>query len=93
MSLTYLSISGAVFFDCPTGFVTESFEYFVVIAVFGKLVVAVHSQAGVDLGGDSPASPLPPLVVLSLLPRRHSSPRCHLPEIPIWLERIKRRHF
>lgn len=41
----YLFVSGAVFFNGPTGFITESFQDLVVVTVFRQFVVTVHSQA------------------------------------------------
>lgn len=87
----YLSVSGAVFFDGPTGFIAESFQDFVVVAVFRQLVVTVHSQAGVDLRGDGSSSPLSSLVVIPLLPRRHSRSRRHVLRNFCWSR--KRRRF
>lgn len=75
----YLSVCGAVVFDGPTGLVAESFEDLVVVAVLRELVVTVHSQTCVDLRRDRSPPPLSPLIVLSLLPRRHSRPRRHFP--------------
>lgn len=57
--------------------VAEGFEDFVVVAVFGEVEVAVHAEAGEDLGGDGAAAPLSPLVVLSLLPCGKAAPRRH----------------
>lgn len=75
--LIYLSVSSTIFFDGPASFVAESFEDFVVVTVLGKLIISVHPQTGIDLRGDGSASPLPPLVIFPLLPRRHSRPRRH----------------
>lgn len=71
----YLTICGAVGLDGPASLVGEGFEDLVVITVLRQLVVAVHSQAGEYLRRDRPPPPLPPLVVLPLLPRRHPSSR------------------
>lgn len=76
--LYYLTVGGTVRFDDPTGLVAEGLEDLVVVAVLGELVVAVHSQAGKDLGRYSPPPPLPPLVVLPFLPRRQPTPWSHL---------------
>lgn len=75
--VVYLAIRGAVRFNDPTGFVAESFEDFVVVAVLRKLVVPVHPQTGEDLRRYGSPPPLSPLVVLSLLPRRLPRPRRH----------------
>lgn len=72
--ITTLAIGGAVFFDDPAGLRAESFEDLVVVAVLGELVVSLSPETGVNLGCDGSSPPLPPLVVLSLLPRR-SPPR------------------
>lgn len=73
----YLTIRCAIRFNDPTGFITESFENFIVVAVFGKLVVTVHSQTGEDLRSYGSSSSLSPFVILSLLPRWLSRPRRH----------------
>lgn len=75
--VVYLAIRGAVRFDDPTGFVAESLEDFIVVAVLWELVVAIHSQAGEDLRRYSSSPSLSSLVVLSLLPCWLSRPRRH----------------
>lgn len=64
----YLAVGGAVGFDGPTSLVAESFEDFIVVAVFGKLVVAVHPESREYFGGYGSPPPLSFLVVLSFLP-------------------------
>ena len=66
----YLAIGGAVFFDGPTSFSAESLQDFVVVAVFGQIVVPLRPKTGVYLGCNGSPSPLSPPVVLSLPPRR-----------------------
>lgn len=83
--LFYLAVSGAVRFDGPTGLVAESFEDLIIVAVLGELVVPVHSQTGEDLRRYSSSPSLSSLVVLSLLPRRHTRPVRHLrPVSRLW---------
>lgn len=89
----YLSVSGAVFFNRPTGLVAESFQDLVVVAVLRQFIVTVHTQTGVDLRGDRSPSPLSPLVVLPLLPcweprSCHASQPIHRPKK---IEPVRRR--
>lgn len=74
---SYLTIRCAIRFNDPTGFITESFENFIVITMFRKLVVTVHSQTREDLRSYSSSSSFSPLVILSFLPRWLSRPRRH----------------
>jgi len=69
MELMYLAVSGSIGFNGPPSFVAESFENFIVVAVFGEFEVPIHPQTREDLRryGSSPS--LSPLVVFSLLRR------------------------
>lgn len=71
--LYYLTIGGPIFFYGPTSFSTEGFQDLVVVAVLGELVISLRPQTSVDLGCNSPSSPLSPLVVFPLLPGRQST--------------------
>lgn len=73
----HLAIGGAVGLNGPAGLVAESFEYLIVVAVLGEGIVPVEAEAGEYLGGVGPSPPLPALVVLPLLPRRHPRPSRH----------------
>ena len=70
----HLAVGGTVLLDDPTGLVADGLEDLVVVAVLGELVVSVRPKPGVDLGGDRPPPPLPPLVVLPLLPGWEPAP-------------------
>jgi len=65
----YLAVSGSIGFNGPTSFVAESFEDFIVVAVFWEFEVPIHPQTREDLRRYGSSSPLSLLVVLSLLPR------------------------
>ena len=73
----YLLIGESVFFNDPTCFDAESFEDFIVVTVLGELIVAISSEACVDLGGYGAPPSLPPPVVLPLLPRGEARARGH----------------
>jgi hypothetical protein len=47
----------------PTNFCTHRFEDFVVVIIFGQLVVLIQAQAHEDLGGDDTLTPLLSFVV------------------------------
>lgn len=72
-----LAIGGAVGLHDPAGFVAESFENLIVVAVLGERVVPVEAEAREYFGGDGSPPPLPALVVLPLLPRRRPRPPGH----------------
>lgn len=78
-----LAIGGAVVFNDPSSFGAESLEDFVVIAVFGKTIVALSPEASVNLSSDGSPPPLSPHIVLPFLPRR----------LPPRRRRPLRRHF
>lgn len=66
----HLPVRRSVFLDGPAGLVAKGLEDFVVVAVLRELVAAVHAEPRKYLRRDRPPPPLPPLVVLSLPPRR-----------------------
>jgi hypothetical protein len=55
--------SVAIIIHDPTNFCTHCFEDFVVVVIFGQLVVLIQAQAHEDLGGDDIPMPLPSFVV------------------------------
>jgi hypothetical protein len=51
--------SVAIIVHDPTNSYTHRFEDFVVVVIFGQLIVLIQAQAHEDLGGDDTPTPLP----------------------------------
>lgn len=66
----YLAIGGAIFFNSPTSFSTESLQNLVVVTVLRQVVIPLSPKPGVNLRRDGSPTPLPPPVILPLPPRR-----------------------
>lgn len=77
--MTYLAVRGAILFNSPPSFSTQSLEHLVVVAMLGQFIVPIQPQTGEYLGSDGSAPPLPPLVVLPLFPCRQPRPGRHCP--------------